>query len=67
MLFRSDEDAVSSVTPIIKPEEDAELQAMSEEPDAGDGSEQLSLVASDKKTSKADDLPPDDDEPLEEL
>jgi len=62
-----DEDAVSSVTPIIKPEEDAELQAMSEEPDAGDGSEQLSLVASDKKTSKADDLPPDDDEPLEEL
>lgn len=63
-----DEDAVSSVTPIIKPEEDAELQAMSEEPDAGDGSEQLSLVGSDnKQKSEKEELPPDDDEPLEEL
>lgn len=62
-----DEDSVVSITPIIDPDENEEVQAAAEAEDQGDGSEQLSLMGSSRQSKKdALDLPADD-EPLEEL
>lgn len=64
-----DEDSVVSITPIIDPDENEDVQAAAESMDSAedDGSEQLSLMSSGKKAKAKDlDLPPDD-EPLEEL
>ena len=58
------EDKVVNVTPIIKPDEDAELQAAADvmDKEEADGNEQLSLVG-----GKKEEAPDFDDEPFEEL
>jgi DNA gyrase subunit A len=57
-----EEDSVVNITPIIKPEEDSEIQAAADIIDKSDGSEQLALV-----NSAAIEEPEFDEEPFEEL
>jgi DNA gyrase subunit A len=57
-----EDDSVVNITPIIKPEEDSELQAAADIMDKSDGSEQLALV-----NSAAIEEPEFDEEPFEEL
>lgn len=57
-----EDDSVVNITPIIKPEEDSEVQAAADIMDKSDGSEQLALV-----NSAAIEEPEFDEEPFEEL
>ena len=57
-----EDDSVVNITPIIKPEEDSEVQAAADIIDKSDGSEQLALV-----NSAAIEEPEFDEEPFEEL
>ncbi len=57
-----EDDSVVNITPIIKPEEDSEIQAAADIIDKSDGSEQLALV-----NSAAIEEPEFDEEPFEEL